>query len=46
MANDNAASNLSQEDRAKGGSKSPGNFKHDKSKARRAGKMSGGGNSS
>ncbi len=36
-----AAKNLSDEDRAKGGSMSSGNFKNDRERARRAGKKGG-----
>jgi general stress protein YciG len=43
MADDfNPAENLSDADRSKGGKVSPENFKHNRTKARRAGKQSGG----
>lgn len=39
--NKNADENLSREDRQKGGSMSPGNFKNDPERAREAGKIGG-----
>lgn len=39
--NKNAAQNLSDEDRSKGGSMSGGNFKNDREKAIRAGRKGG-----
>jgi general stress protein YciG len=39
--NRNADRNLSREDRQKGGSMSPGNFKNDREKASEAGRIGG-----
>lgn len=39
--NKNAAANLTDEDRSKGGSASGGNFKNDREKAREAGRKGG-----